>query len=80
MLFRFFPYKAYTKANKEYVGPHLPADQYCVETMSPARRAECEQYLVEMSDVEFNMRESVLNYCDQDVTLLRKGCLSFRYF
>ena len=75
----FFPHFFNTQDHQDYIGPIPAQDYYDPQGMSPARKAEFEQWHAERraENYEFNFQEELLSYCQSDVRLLKEGCTKF---
>ncbi|KAK7598318.1 hypothetical protein V9T40_006553 [Parthenolecanium corni] len=76
----YFPHYFNTKENENYVGPIPEKKFYGFDTMKDGDRKkfiEWHDKKVEEGYV-FDMQKELLEYCDSDVDILRKGCLDFR--
>jgi len=76
----YFPHKFNIPENQAYVGP-VPAIDYCMpEVMSPEGRQEFETWQRQQrnSHVVFDFQKELVAYCEQDVRLLKEGCLTFK--
>lgn len=67
-----------TPQNADYIGP-LPSKRfYCPESMSAIDREVFNAwYDSHPADYVFDNRKELIEYCVQDVTILRKACLKF---
>ncbi|KAK7590294.1 hypothetical protein V9T40_001907 [Parthenolecanium corni] len=76
----YFPHLFNTEVNENYVGS-IPAKQYyCYDTMKEGDRnkfIEWHNKKVEEGYV-FEMEKEIVEYCNSDVDILRRGCLDFR--
>ena len=75
----FFPHFFNTQDNQDYVGPIPAQDYYDPQGMSPARKAEFEQWHAARvaEQYEFHFAQELLSYCQSDVRLLKEGCQTF---
>lgn len=75
----FFPHKFSKQTNLEYEGP-IPALSYFEpQHMSEDKKKECEDWHAEQiaTGVTWNFKKEMLEYCKDDVRILREGCLKF---
>ncbi len=73
-----FPHLFSKQNNLNYVGPLPDLDYYDIHNMQEKEKDEfIEWYNLHRNDV-FNFRQELLFYCNNDVELLMKGCLSLR--
>ena len=75
----FFPHFFNTQDNQDYVGPIPAHDYYDPQGMSPARKAEFEEWHAARvaENYEFHFAQELLSYCQSDVRLLKEGCQTF---
>lgn len=75
----FFPHKFSKLENLQYEGS-IPALQYFEpQHMSKDKKKECEEWHAEqvLEGDTWNFQEEMLSYCEDDVRILREGCLKF---
>jgi hypothetical protein len=81
-----FPYRFNTPEHEHYIGPY-PGLEYFdlrkkkMEPVSKEKKSEYEEFMewyAERSKSEFNLQKELFDYCIDDVTLLREGCMAFR--
>ena len=73
-----FPQKFSSEKRLQYVGPYPPPPDYGVERMSSAEQEEFHAWYREVSRGVFNFEKEALCYCQNDIDILREGCLTFR--
>ena len=76
----YFPHLFNTEANENYVGPIPDKKYYCYDTMKEDERKkfiEWHSKKVEEGYI-FDMAKELVEYCDSDVDILRRGCLIMR--
>ena len=76
----YFPHLFNTEENKNYVGPMPEIESYGPDTMKSAEREKFVQWYDEMvaKNYKFDFQKELVDYCKQDVAILRKACLLFR--
>ena len=75
----YFPYKALNRKYYSYIGPKLPVEFYSPGSMKcDERKTFLEWYGSLGDDYIFDFQTELLEYCVQDVKILREGCLTFR--
>ena len=76
----YFPHLFNTPENENYVGPIPDKKYYCYDTMREDERKkfiEWHHKKVEEGYI-FDMNKELVEYCDSDVDILRRGCLELR--
>jgi hypothetical protein len=74
----WYPHYFNTKANMDYVGP-IPDIQYFeADEMSEGERKDFLSRYNEEKDKVFDCRRVLEEYCQDDVTVLRQACRTFR--
>ena len=74
----YFPYLF---KNTKYVGPlkNIPIDDFCFKKIkNPKKYKTAIDWYEKNKDTIFNYQEKLLEYCMNDVEILRKGCLKLR--
>jgi hypothetical protein len=74
----WFPNYFNTSENQTYVGPYQDAPCYIHDFMYEKERAELLVWLSDRKDDVFDFRGEMLDYCRNDVDILRQACLKFR--
>jgi hypothetical protein len=74
-----FPHFFNTLANQTYVGPYPDPCYYGVDFMSAVEREKFLAWHAEQEGKVFDFRQEMLDYCRQDVNILRQACLKFRH-
>ena len=76
----YFPHLFNTPENQDYVGPIPEKEFYMPETMSVNGRKDFEKWhdKERAENVVFDFQKELLEYCESDVKLLKKGCLTFK--
>lgn len=75
----FFPHRFSKSENLEYEGA-IPALEYFEsQHMSESKKKECEEWHAEQvaEGVTWNFKKEMIEYCKDDVNILRQGCLKF---
>jgi hypothetical protein len=76
----FFPFKFHTPETDEYVGKLPDKKHFGPENMKPEREKEFQEwYRKEKENVKcnWNLKETLKSYCNQDTKLLRLGCMEY---
>ena len=73
----WYPHFFNTQANRDYVGPIPGIEQYGADQMSESERGEFMVWY-DTQDKFFDNRQVLLQYCQDDVTVLRQACQMFR--
>ena len=75
----FFPHKFSKMDNLEYIGPIPSLEYFEPQHMSKAKKKECEEWHAEQvaEGETWNFQKEMLEYCKDDVRILREGCLKF---
>ena len=84
----FFPHKFNTPENQKYVGPYPEKKYFCPEMMKggisdetgllSGAVGEFEAFYKTVKHETFDLQKELLEYCQQDVIILRDACLQFR--
>lgn len=76
----FFPHLFNTSQNKDYVGCLPPKASYHPDSMSVEQKSQFDTWYDELfhSNYIFNMKEEIVRYCINDVTILRQACHKFK--
>lgn len=74
----FFPFKFWTKANRRYVGPVPPISAFEVHKKKQDEADKIVQWHSDHSDDIIDIFKVCVEYCIDDVKLLREGCLRYR--
>ena len=72
----YFPHAFNTPDHQNYVGNIPPKHYYDPEGMKPQDKASFDTWY-EAQTGQFDFRKELLEYCQSDVELLRKGCEAF---
>ncbi|XP_055714985.1 uncharacterized protein LOC129809195 isoform X2 [Phlebotomus papatasi] len=72
-----YPYKFNTPENENYIGSYPPIEYYPIDSMSSDKFTKFVKWYNENKHRPFNNREELIKYCQQDVHILRAGCLYF---
>ena len=73
-----FPHFFNTPANQDYIGPYPHPQYYGVKYMNADDREEFLSWHAQKSDSVFDFQKEMFEYCQCDVSILRKSCLKFR--
>ena len=73
-----FPHLFNTKANLDYVGPIPDIKYYGADEMSEDERREFMDWYNKEKVKVFDNRRVLEQYCQDDITVLRKACRVFR--
>lgn len=74
----FFPYRFFTQATLNYVGPIPDIEWFDFQKLKPEECKEGEKWYEENKDTIIDLRAWCIQYCIDDVKVLKKGCLIFR--
>jgi hypothetical protein len=75
----YFPHLFNRKENQNVILDHLPdMKYYCPDGMKPGKRQKFMAWYKEHEHDKFNFQKELLRYCQSDVDILRKCCLTFR--
>ena len=76
----YFPYLFNTLENKRYVGPLLDLTYFDPDGLSVDERTELVRWHEErtLSGEDYAMEKEIALYCQDDVRLMKEGCLRFR--
>jgi G:T-mismatch repair DNA endonuclease (very short patch repair protein) len=75
---QYFPYLLNTPENQWYDTPHLPPLKYYEPEMMPTeKRKNFLAWYENNKNQPFYLKQKLGEYCNSDVTLLRKGCMKF---
>ena len=72
----YFPHAFNTPDHQNYVGSIPPKHYYDPEGMKPKDKASFETWYATQTG-QFDFRKELLEYCQSDVKLLKKGCEAF---
>ena len=72
----YFPHMFNTPDHQNYVGSIPPKHYYDPDGMKPKDKTAFERWYVAQTG-QFDFRKELLEYCQSDVELLRKGCEEF---
>jgi len=75
----YFPHYWNTKANLDYVGPIPDIKYFGADEMSEGERKDFMSWYNKQKDKVFDNRRVLEQYCQDDVTVLRKACQIFRH-
>lgn len=73
----FFPFLFLTFDNWHYIGSMPDKKYFNYDSFSNARKTQFDSWYEENSTQSYNLRDEAIFYCNNDVTLLRLGCLKF---
>ena len=75
-----FPHFFNTLANVNYTGPLPAKEMYGYTFMKPEQRKAFDTWYNQEVErgTQFNMQEDLRSYCENDVSVLRVGCIRFR--
>ena len=73
-----FPFKMLSQQSLDYSGPWPSKDMYILDRMNRSELEEFNQWHAEMSSQEFNMRNTVIEYCSTDSLILFLALLSLQ--
>ena len=80
----FFPHLFNTRGNQAYIGDYPDQDYYQPKFMSESKKMEFDEWYSHIifnrdgSKAVFNFQKEIISYCESDVDILMKGCLTFR--
>jgi len=74
----FFPHKFNTLENQNYVGKIPDKNYFSAEYFSLEKTREFEKWYDDNSNVVYDFKKELEEYCISDVKLLKEGCLKFR--
>ena len=74
----YFPHFWNTRENQNYVGPYPQPEFYGVATMMTKERDEFFEWYNTLTGKVFDFKKEMAEYCENDVRILRMGCLAFR--
>ena len=74
----YFPHLFNKQDNQDYKGKWPDAKYYDPDGMSTDERRKLLTWHAAKTDETFNLNAEISKYCQDDVSLLRKGCLRFR--
>ena len=74
----FFPYLFVKSSNINYIGKLPSVDYFNVNEMSTNRRNDFLLWYEKNKNETFNLKEDMIKYCKNDVSILKEGCLTFR--
>ena len=74
----FFPHKFNTLENQNYVGKIPDKNYFSAEYFSLEKTREFEKWYDDNSNVVYEFKKELEEYCISDVKLLKEGCLKFR--
>ena len=76
----YFPHLFNTVENENYIGPIPDKKYYCYDTMSTTVRKDFVKWHTEKvaENYIFDLQKELLEYCNSDVDILRRGCIEFR--
>lgn len=77
----YFPHYFNTRDNQSYVGVYPAPEHYGPDGMSAAGRTAFIRWHKErlQTGAVFNLQQEIVDYCKNDVDLLRRGCLHFKH-
>jgi len=74
----WYPHFFNTQANRDYVGAIPGIEQYGADQMSESERGEFMAWYDKQKGKVFDNKHVLLQYCQDDVTVLRQACQIFR--
>ena len=78
----FFPHMFNRKENENYIGPYPPPDAYSYGDMRPATAEKFlrwyEEKVEQNPPAVFDFKKELVQYCVNDVVILRLACIKFR--
>jgi G:T-mismatch repair DNA endonuclease (very short patch repair protein) len=74
----YFPHFFNIPENQSYVGPYPEKKYYGYATMKPGARKSFDAWYATTSGKTFDFQKEIIEYCKDDVKVLRVGCLKFR--
>ena len=75
----YFPHLYNTKENQHKKGVYPPAEMYSPDTMCVEDRKEFFEWYDTVKDRnDFDFAKQIVEYCVQDVNILRRACIKFR--
>jgi G:T-mismatch repair DNA endonuclease (very short patch repair protein) len=73
-----FPHFFNTWSNQDYVGPYPPPGMYGADQMTSKARKKFDEWYNGVTDQTFDFAKELVEYCVDDVNILRRACLTFR--
>ena len=73
-----FPHWFNKRTNYSYEGPYPDPEYYGVDNMSVKGRESFLQWYSEQAGKTFNFMKELIDYCEDDVTILEESCMAFR--
>ncbi|XP_049332872.1 uncharacterized protein LOC125801098 isoform X1 [Astyanax mexicanus] len=74
----YFPHFWNTQKNQNYVGPYPHPEFYGVDSMMSKERDEFFEWYKTLDGKVFDFKQELVAYCQNDVRILRMGCMAFR--
>lgn len=74
----YFPYRFFTHERLNYVGVMPDIEWYEFEKLEKREQEEAKQWYESNRTNRFDIRKICVDYCIQDVQVLKKGCLIYR--
>ena len=76
----YFPHLFNRKENEDYIGPYPPPDCYSYSSMKPKACDDFFRWYADRTDSGelFDFKKEIIEYCKNDVVILRLACLKFR--
>lgn len=73
----FFPFLFNSSVNRDYNGPFPPRETFAPENFNTQQLEKFNSWYPTQQNSQFNLTETLLDYCIADVNVLRIGCLKF---
>jgi hypothetical protein len=74
----WFPHFFTSEENLHYIGSYPSPEMYGCDQMSPKEREKFMTWYETVRHGTFDFHKEMESYCDNDVVILREGCLRFR--
>lgn len=74
----YFPYRFFTIENRYYEGRMPDIAWFDFHKLKDSDRAEAEEWYMNMRNTNINLYDMCMDYCVDDVKLLKAGCIKFR--
>jgi hypothetical protein len=74
----YFPHYWNTPQNQNYLGSYPDKKYYGYDTMKPGAQKQFSEWYDSLTNHTFDFQKEIIEYCIDDVKVLRAGCLKFR--
>jgi hypothetical protein len=74
----YFPHTFSHVSRLDYVGQIPPKEDFDLKRLSAAEQADFDQWYEEKNKHQYDFAAELLEYCTDDVRLLREGAMAFR--